>query len=164
MRTLVAALLAALALTGIASGSLRASDPPRRLSDGGWYGKIVSVNVAQRRLTFAPACRLHIGRWVAVPDRSRAVVSVARRADLAIYFRPGGDAGRGHVQAADLRDVADVVLHGRLPDDPPGWFVSVEHRLAVSVEEDSGVRSVGKADRRTFACVWSASTQRFVSH
>jgi hypothetical protein len=163
-RTLVLGLLA-FAVTGVASSSPGRSDPPRRLRDGIWYGKIVSVNVAQRRLTFAPACRLNDkGRWIAVADRSRTTVSVSRHAALATYYRPNGDASRGHGQEADLRELADVARHGRLPDFPQGWFVKTHQRLAVSVEEASGVRSSGTADRRTFACVWSAATQAFVGH
>jgi hypothetical protein len=137
----------------------------RRLADGQWYGKLTAVNVAEGNLTFAPACRFNeLGRWIAVAHDSRAptVIAVSPRADLAIYYRPR-DPARGHGQPADLTLLADVVLHGRLPTSPPGWFVTVRDGAAVLVEEDSGVRSSGKADKRAFACVWSARTQAFVS-
>jgi hypothetical protein len=117
-------------------------------------------------MTFAPACRLSkSGRWIAVPATSRVpvVVPLSPRADLEIYYRPNGNAAEGHGQSADLKQFADVALRGHLPDSPPGWFVTVRDRKAVWVEEDSGVRSSGKADRRTFECVWSRSAQAFVS-
>lgn len=156
-RLLLVALIAALA-PACGGGA-------RRLADGSWYGKIVSVDVAQRTLRFAPACRFsESGRWIAVPDSSRvpAAVRLSTHADLEIYYRPNGNVAEGHGQSADLKQIADVALRGRLPDSPPGWFVTVRDRAAVSVEEDSRVRSSGKADRRTFACVWSRSTQAFV--
>ena len=136
----------------------------RDLADGSWYGKVVSVDVAQRTLRFAPACRFsESGRWIAVPDSSRVpAVRVSPHADLEIYYRPNRNVGEGHGQSADLKQVADVALPGRLANSPPGWFITVRDRAAVSVEEDSGVRSSGKADRRTFACVWSRSTQAFL--
>jgi hypothetical protein len=137
----------------------------RRLEDGQWYGKLVTVNVAQRKVTFAPACRFKAPRWSAVPTRGRVrfTVSLAPDPDLAIYVRPSGSAGAGHGQPTNLAQLADVVLHGHLPDSPPGWFVTARDGTAVSVHEDSGTRSTGSRDRRTFACVWRRSTQRFVS-
>jgi hypothetical protein len=157
-RLLLAALFASLA-SGCGGG-------PRRLGDSSWYGKVVTVNIAERTLTFAPACRFSkSGRWSAVPATSRvpAAVPLSPRADLEIYYRPHGNVAEGHGQSADLKQFADVALRSRLPDSPPGWFVMVRDRAAVSVEEDSGLRSSGKADRRTFACVWSRSTAAFVS-
>jgi hypothetical protein len=103
------------------------------------------------------------GRWVAVSNRARVTLALAGHPDLEIYFRPSGDASAGHGQRADLRHFADVVTNGRLPDFPPGWFVTVRGGAAASVAEDSGIRSTGKADKRTFACVWSDETQAFVS-
>jgi hypothetical protein len=155
---LLVALTASLA-TGCGGGT-------RRVGDGSWYGKVVKVDVAQRTLTFAPACRFsRSGRWIAVPAPSRvpAAVPLSSRADLEIYYRPKGKGAKGHGQSADLTQLADVVRRGHLPASPPGWFVRVRNRVAVSVDEDSGIRSSGKADRRTFACVWSRSTQAFVS-
>jgi hypothetical protein len=111
----------------------------RRLADGQWYGKLVGVHVAHRSLTFAPACRLESARWI------------------------GGSAGADHGQTANLGQLANVALLGHLPDFPPGWFVTVRDGVAVSVQEGSGIRSSGRRDRRTFACVWSRSTQAFVS-
>jgi hypothetical protein len=126
----------------------------------------VTVNVPHRQLTFAPACTLgKSGRWIAVPEGSRDQVTapISPHPDLAIYYRPNGNAAQGHGQSVGLTKLADVALHGRLPHFPPGWFVTVRDRTVVSVEEDSGIRSSGKADRQTFACVWSSSTQAFVS-
>lgn len=138
-----------------------------RLGDGQWYGKLVSVDVAHQRLTFASACNLNeSGRWMSVTGHNRAevVVALAPHSELEIYFRPSGDAAAGHGQRADLAQLADVALRGRLPDFPPGWFVTLRDGAAVSVAEDSGIRSSGKADKRTFACVWSARTRAFVSN
>ena len=136
----------------------------RKLGDGEWYGKVVSVDVAHRRLDFAPACNLkESGRWAAVPNRARVTIALAGHPDLEIYFRPSGDASAAHGQSADLRQLADIVAHRRLPDFPPGWFVTVRGGTTVSVAEDSGIRSSGKADKRTFACVWSGQTQASVS-
>jgi hypothetical protein len=152
--------VALLALSAWACGG----DDPRRLGDGSWYGKVVTVNVAQRTLRFAPACRLsESDQWVAVPasDRAPVSVSLSPSADFLIYYRRSGSAGHG--QSADLKQLADVALRGRLPEHPPGWFVTVQESDAVTVEGDSGIRSSGEADRRTFACVWSLSTRRFVS-
>ncbi len=135
----------------------------RRFGDGSWYGKVASVNVTQRTLTFAPACRLNsAGRWIAV-SRVPAAIAVSPRADLEIYYRPNGNAAEGHGQSVDLPQLADTARHGRLPDNPPRWYMTVRHHAAVSVEEDSGISSRGKADQRTFACVWSRSTRLFVS-
>lgn len=135
------------------------------LSDGVWYGKVVAVNVPDRQLTFAPACTFKSGRWIAVPvgRRDQVTATISPHADLAIYFRPNGDAAAGHGQSVGLTQLADVALHGRLPRFPPGWSVTVRDRTVVSVEQNSGIRSTGKADKRTFACIWSRSTQAFVS-
>jgi hypothetical protein len=138
----------------------------RPLADGEWYGKLSAVNVAHRALSFAPACSLdRSGRWIAVADRSAdpITVGIAPKADLEVYFRPNGETAAGHAQPAGLRLLADVASHGRNPNSPPGWFVSARDGVAVSVQEDSGIRSSGKADKQTFACVWSASTQAFVN-
>jgi hypothetical protein len=136
----------------------------RKLGDGQWYGKIESVDVAHRRLDFAPAChRNESGSWGSAPDGARVTIALAGHPNLEIYVRPGGDASAGHEQSADLRRIADVVAHGHLPSFPPGWFVAVRGGTPVSVAEDSGVRSSGKPDERTFACVWSRKTQAFVS-
>jgi len=138
----------------------------QRLADGRWYGKVVAVDVAHRNVTFAPACRFSgAGRWISVPTGRRvaAVAHLSTDADLEIYYRPNGNAARGHGQRSGLAQLAEVALHGDHRDFPPGWFVTVRNRAAVSVQEDSGVRSTGKADRRTFACIWSRSTRAFVS-
>jgi len=138
----------------------------RRLDDGRWYGKIVAVDVAHRRLTFAPACELgESKRWIAVPAGSRVATTVplSSRADLQIYYRPNGNAAQGRGQSSDLTQVAEVAVRRHAPDFPPGWFVTVRDRAAASVQEDSGIRSSGKADGRTFACVWSRRTRAFVS-
>ena len=135
----------------------------RRLSDGSWYGKIVGVRVAQRTLTFAPACRIsESGRWVSA-SHAPSAVALTPRAALAIYYRPDGSAAAGHSQPTDWKDLADVAAHGRLPDFPPGWFITLKDRAAASIEEDSGISSSGTADRRRFACVWSRATRAFVS-
>jgi hypothetical protein len=126
----------------------------------------VGVDVAQRTLRFAPACRLsESGRSILVPESSRvpATVRVSPEAELEIYYRADGNVADGHGQSTDLEQLADVAVRGRLPVFPPGWFVKVRNGAAVSVQEDSGVRSSGKADRRTFACAWRRSTQAFVA-
>jgi hypothetical protein len=149
----------------IASLAAGCGEHSRRLRDGSWYGKVVTVDVRQRTVAFAPACRLSESRrWVAVPATTRAPVAVAMspRAKLQIYFRPGGNAAAGHPERVDLRHFADVALHGHLPAFPPGWFMTIEDRAAASVREDTGIRSSGKAEQRRYACVWSRSTQRFV--
>lgn len=124
------------------------------------------MNVPHRQLTFAPACTFgKSGRWIAVPvgSRDQVTATISPHADLEIYYRPNGNVAEGHAQSVGLTKLADVALHGHLPDFPPGWFVTVRDRTVVSVEEDSGVRSSGRADKRAFACVWSRSTQAFVS-
>jgi hypothetical protein len=138
----------------------------RRLGDGQWYGKLIAVNVAHRRLTFAPACSLNeSGRWIVVPASSRVQdTATIAHPDLEIYFRPSGSVVAGHGQGVHLAQLAPVASHGQRPDFPPGWFVTVRDGAAVSVYEDSGIRSSGEADKRTFACVWSPSTQAFVSN
>jgi hypothetical protein len=135
---------------------------PQRLGEGLWYGKFMAMNIAQRTTTFAPACRFSEGRWVAT-KRASIATAVSPRADLEIYFRPNGSAAAGHVQSADLKLLADVALHGRPPDSPPGWFVKVRNHVAVSISEDSGLASSARGDQQTFACVWSSSTRAFVS-
>lgn len=150
----------------IASVAAGCGGHPRRLDDGSWYGKVVTVDGAQRTLTFAPACRFSkSGRWIAVPATSRvpAAVTVSPRPDLEIYYRPNGNVAEGHLQSADLKQFADVARHTHLPDFPPGWFITVRDRAAVSVEEDSGISSSEQADQRTYACVWSRGTRAFVS-
>jgi hypothetical protein len=134
----------------------------RRLGDGSWYGKVVAVNVSKRTLTFAPACRFSKSRRWTATSRVPAAVTLSRRADVEIYYRPNGSPAQGHGQSAELSTFADVALHGRSPASPPGWFVTVREGAAMSVEQDSGVTSSGKADRQTFACVWSRSTRRFL--
>jgi hypothetical protein len=130
----------------------------RRLGDGQWYGRLVSVDVTHRRLTVDPACNLNeSGSWTAVKERAQFVVALASHPELQIYVRPGGDAAAGHGQKTELTQFADTAAH-----DPAGWFVALRDGAAVSVEEDSGIRSSGKADKRTFACVWSTRTQAFV--
>jgi hypothetical protein len=139
---------------------------PRRLGEGSWYGKVLAVNVAQRRLTFAPACRFSRSRrWIAVQGNSRvpAAVPLAPRAQFQIYYRPKGNPAEGHGQPSDLKQFATVALRGHLPHFPSGWFVTVRDHAAVSVEQNSEVKSSGRADRQTFACVWSRSTRLFVS-
>jgi hypothetical protein len=136
-----------------------------RIVDGDLYGKVVAVNVADRKLTFAPVCRLSkSGRWIALPvsSRTRVTATISPQASLEVYYRPNGNAAEGNGQSVNLRQIAEVALDGHLPDFPPGWFVTVRDDAVVSVEEDSGVRSSGEADKRTFACVWSRSTQAFV--
>jgi hypothetical protein len=132
------------------------------LADGRWYGKAVAVDVAERRLTFAPACKFDRSRWVDVDDRSRVDIEIALGAELGIYFRPGGNAAAGHGQQADLAQLEDWLEGGPGPSSPPGWFVVVRDGAAVSVEQSSGIRSSGRADRRTFACIWSERTDMFV--
>jgi hypothetical protein len=88
------------------------------------------------------------------------VISIAPHADLAIYVRPGGKSAAGHGQPADLALLAAVVSRGSPSDLRSGWSVAVRDGVAVSVEEDSGLRSVGKADKRVFACIWSSKTRR----
>lgn len=134
---------------------------PQRLGEGLWYGKFIDMNVPQRMTTFASACRFSDGRWIAT-RRDVSATAVSPHADLEIYVRPGGRAAAGHAQSADLKLLSDVALHGRPPDSPPGWFVRVRNHVAVSISEDSGVRSSGRVDQRTFACVWSGITHAFV--
>jgi hypothetical protein len=136
------------------------------VDDGDWYGKVVRVNVPHRKVTFEAACRLSkSGRWMALPVNSRAQVTatIAPHAHLQIYYRPSGNLAWGHGQSAGLPMLADVALHGQLPDFPPGWFVTVRDGAVVTLNEDSGLRSSGRADQRRFACVSSRGTQAFVS-
>jgi hypothetical protein len=132
----------------------------RRLGDGYWYGKVVAVNVSKRTLTFAPACRFSRSRRWTATSRVPAAVTLSRRADVEIYYRPNGNPAQGHGQSADLSTFADVALHGRSPAF--GWFITVREGAAMSVEQDSGITSSGKTDRQTFTCVWSRSTWRFL--
>jgi len=123
-----------------------------------WFGKLVSVDVGHRQLAFIPACKFKSGRFHASASRARIVLSLGAHPELEIYFRPGGNAEAGHGQAADLRELADVVIHGRLPDFPPGWFLTVRRGRVVAVEENSGLTSSDPGDKRIFACVWNART------
>ena len=106
---------------------------PVERADGEWYGKIVSVSVSRRTLMFAPACRG--SATVPVSERGAESLLIAH-ADLEIYYRPGGKVVGGHVQAASLKLLASVAAHGRLPDFPPGWFVTVKGGAVISVRED----------------------------
>src|SRR5205814_8409647 len=63
------------------------------------------------------------------------IVRIYRRADLSISFRPSGRPEAGHFQTASLAMLKDIAEHGRLPDFPPGWWVTVEGGKAVSVQE-----------------------------
>jgi hypothetical protein len=134
----------------------------RRLGDGSWYGKVVAVNVSKRTLTFAPACRFSQSRRWTATSRVPAALTISRRADVEIYYRPNGNPAQGHGQTAGLSTFAAVALRGRSPASPPGWFVTVREGAATSVEQDSGITSAGKTDRQTFACVWGRSTRRFL--
>jgi hypothetical protein len=136
---------------------------PQRLGEGLWYGKFIAIDAPQRTTTFTPACRFSHGRWVAT-RRDSTATAISPHADLEIYFRPGGRAAGGHAQSADVKLLSDVALHGRAPDSPPGWFVRVRDHVAVAIWEDSGVHSSGRADQRTFACLWSRSTSAFVDN
>ena len=157
MRTIGLAVVSAALLAGCGGSS-------RTLGDGQWYGKVTSVDVSQRQLGFAPACRLvRPGwRWAARDAEQRFTVALALHPDLSIYFRPGGNASEGHGQPTYLRLLAGVVAHGPDPDLPPGWFVTVRNAAVSYVDEDSGLRSSDPADKRTNACVWSRRTQAFV--
>lgn len=134
----------------------------RALGDGDWYGKLVSVDVARREITFAPACDFADRRWTTAHRDERVVLPLADRPRLMVHFRPGGSAVSGHGQPATLRLLARVAAHGHLPDFPPGWYVMVRRGKAALVQEDSGLESTGTADRATFACIWSARTKGLV--
>ena len=134
----------------------------RTLGDGQWYGKLVSVDVAGRRLEFAPACRSRSNRWVAGGGEQRFTVGLAAHPGVFVYYRPNGEVSAGHGQSAGLRQLAQIAAHGRLPDFPSGWYVTVRRGVVAFVAEDSGLRSSGKSDRRNNACVWSRRTQAFV--
>jgi hypothetical protein len=157
---LLASVVMLLAVSTAAASAEKSSHIPP-LTDGRWYGKVVAVDVRSRDLLFEPACVLRSNRWTSV-ERSQRAVHLATGADLVIYFRPGGNAVAGHVQSATLRELMPVALHGRLPDFPSGWFLTVSHGVGGSLQEDSGARSSGEADQRTFACIWSPQTQVFV--
>jgi hypothetical protein len=155
-RTIGLAVLATALLAGCGGSS-------QKLGDGRWYGKLVSVDVADRRLDFEPACRASASdRWVPGGDERRFTVGLAAHPDLGIYFRPGGNVEEGHGQPADMHLLASTVAAGPDADSPPGWFVTVRGGAVVGVEEDSGLRSSGKEDIRNNACVWSRRTQAFV--
>ncbi len=157
MRTIGLAVVAVALLAGCGGSS-------RTLGDGQWYGKLVSVDVAGRRLEFAPACSLIAsGRWVARGGEQRFTIGLAPHPRLAVYYRPGGHVSAGYAASAGLRQLAGVAAHGRLPDFPPGWFVAVRHGVVAALAEDSGLRSSGKALRRDLACVHSDRTQAFVA-
>jgi hypothetical protein len=87
----------------------------------------------------------------------QVVVPITKGADLEIYFRPSGSVEAGHIQRANLALLKHVAEHGRLPDFPPGWFVTVERGVAVSVDEDSGLRESSKG------CISAGTTHVFVS-
>jgi hypothetical protein len=157
MRTIVLAVVIAALLTGC-GGS------PRTLGDGQWYGKLTSVDVSQRRLEFAPVCRLTRPgwRWAVRDAEQRFTVPVAAHPDLSIYVRPDGNISEGHGQSTYLRLLAGSAAHGPDPDSPPGWFVTVRNGAVTYVAEDSGLRSSDPSDKRGNACVWSRRTQAVV--
>lgn len=131
-----------------------------RSADGSWYGTL-SVDVPHRTVRVSPTCKLSGGRWVSVAQkRAATVLRVSRRADIEIYYKPSGNAAEGHGQPADLNQLAESAMHDGPIDSPPRWFVTVHGQRAVSIVEDSGVRSSGRADRRTFACVWARDADR----
>jgi hypothetical protein len=139
---------------------------PRGLRDGSWYGKLTSISVMHRTLAFAPACRLNeLRRWIPVRKRERppTTLALASRTQIDVYYRPHGAAGAGHGQSADLRRFVDVVLGPASSAFPPGWFVAVRDHHVVSISEDSGISSSGKADQLRNACIWSRATRLFVS-
>ena len=105
------------------------------------------------------------GRWVAVPahDRVPSAAKVAAHPGLGIYFRPGGDVVAGHEQSADLALIADVARRGRLPDFPPGWFVTIKNGLVTTVQEDSGLRATGRGEIQRAGCPWTRDAGAFVS-
>ena len=136
----------------------------RKLGDGEWYGKIVSIDVKHRNVVLAPACEINGGRSITMADHAAATNPIASNADLTIYFRPSGNIVAGHGQSATLKQLADVAVHGRLPDFPPGWFVTVKRGAAISLEEDSGVEAPDDpVAKRALACVWSKPTRAFVT-
>jgi hypothetical protein len=157
VRAIVLAVVAAALLAGCGGSS-------PKLGNGRWYGKLISVDASGRRLEFAPACRFaRSGRWVSGGGKARFTVGLSAHPDLAIYFRPGGKVSAGHGQSAGgLGQLGRIAAAGPNRDFPPGWFVTVRNGAVVSVVEDSGLQSSGKAARRTFACVWSKRTQAFV--
>lgn len=145
----VVALAAAAALAaGCGAGA-------RHLADGGWYGKLVSVDVKQRSIVFAPAC----GPNGSAVSRTPATIHLAAHPDLEIYFRPGGRAVAGHVQPVGLASLAQAPADIAPPDFPPGWYLIVQGGVATSVLEDSGQWSTDA----NFRCISSPNTQRFVS-
>ena len=135
----------------------------RKLGDGQWYGKLIAVDAADRRLDFAPACaRSPAGRWTRVRDTGRREIVFAAHPQLEIYFRPGGSVEEGHGQfVSNLRELAGDAP-GRPPDFPPGWFVSVQAGAVTAVAENSGLGESTSSWRRTFACVSSPWTRAFV--
>ena len=128
------------------------------LGDGQWFGKLVSVDVSNRRLEFAPVCRLmRAGRWTAQRGHAAFAVGLAAHPSLEIYYRPGGKVSAGHAQYADLGRLARIAAGGRLPDFPPGWFIAVRGGRVAAVAEDSGLREFSPAVKRKLACVLSAA-------
>ena len=140
-------------------------DKERGLDDGFWFGAVREASISQRTVTFAPVCRLGGRRWLAVDlDKRRARrLRLSPDPKLQIYFRPDGSAARGHGQTVDIRGLAGVIGRTGTRSFPPGWWVVVRDGRASVIAEDSGVRSTGQADRRTFACIWNRHTQRFVT-
>jgi len=155
MRTVGVAVLASALTAGCGGGQ-------RKLGNGSWYGKLLSVDVADRKLDFAPACELQSDRWATAGSDERVTVELAAHPSLSIYFRPDGNASEGHVQSSYLRQAAGIAAHGPDPDSPPGWFVTVRGGDVTSVAEDSRLQSSDPADRRANACIWSKRTQAFV--
>jgi hypothetical protein len=155
LRTIILALVIAALLAGCGGSS-------RTLGDGQWYGKLVSVDVSGRRVEFAPACFSTRRRWVARRGEGQFTIGLAEHPSLAIYYRPNGEASAGHGQGADLGQLARIAAGGRLPDFPPGWFITVRGGGVASVVEDSGLRSGDPADKRTNVCIWSRQTRAFV--
>jgi hypothetical protein len=156
-RTIGLAVLTAALLAGCGGSS-------PGLADGAYYGKLVSVDVAQRRLEFVPACRLHArsARWEAVGGGARFTIALASHPRLEVYYRPGGHASAGYAAGAGLRQLARVAAHGRVPDYLPGWYVVVRRGTVAAVIENSGLRPSGQVVRRKLACVLSKRTQAFV--
>jgi hypothetical protein len=141
-------------LTVLGAPSAHASRP----SDGVWYGKITSVNVARRTFVFTSACALTpAGRWI-VATRNTTTVSLGTHVGLTIYYRPNGDPVAGHPQSANLTTLASIANGKPSPDFPPGWAVTVKHGVALLVEESSGLYG-----DPSLGCVASAVTRRFIN-
>src|SRR5204862_3334487 len=74
---------------------------PRRPSSLLWVPPLMlEPEVAHRRVTFAPACRLESARWIVAPADGRVpiMISVTHHPGLAIYVRPSGSADAGDSQ------------------------------------------------------------------